>query len=361
MSCVCFDRTLWGGKAVPLISNASIGSASEVGTAEGSIISFVFEDGRKSVIEASLVEKYAVRHTTRPTPLQSVDHMHSVDFQSFLDSASDKHVDALERLALDAIILVKGCPLSDASVLEMARAIDREQHTLYGTHWHVVSKPREGPTRNIAYTSEELDLHQDLVYHESMPGLQLLHCQKFDERCTGGNSTFLDVVHAAHLFQQEFPAAFKVMCEVPAAFIKDDWERPVPAQYYYATPHFHADPASGNVVKVYWAPAFDAPLPPHPRMGEYYEAKRLFVQLIERLKTTPLFLEFKLAEGDCVIFHQSRLLHGRRRFSEPEPGSRQLHGAYVNVDAFRNAVVTRMALKGRSLDSLPLFTNGSWR
>ena len=31
---------------------------------------------------------------------------------------------------------------------------------------------------NVAYSSVQLDLHMDLVYFESPPGLQLLHCLK---------------------------------------------------------------------------------------------------------------------------------------------------------------------------------------
>ena len=29
---------------------------------------------------------------------------------------------------------------------------------------------------NVAYTSDALELHMDLVYYQSPPGLQLLHC-----------------------------------------------------------------------------------------------------------------------------------------------------------------------------------------
>ena len=33
---------------------------------------------------------------------------------------------------------------------------------------------------DIAYTPMELPLHMDLTYNESTPGLQLLHCLRFD-------------------------------------------------------------------------------------------------------------------------------------------------------------------------------------
>lgn len=60
---------------------------------------------------------------------------------------------------------------------------------------------------------------QDLVYYESPPGLQLLHCMKFDEGCAifcvmfeylfsvyisiqGGDSTFADAIQAAELLKK---------------------------------------------------------------------------------------------------------------------------------------------------------------
>jgi alpha-ketoglutarate-dependent taurine dioxygenase len=326
---------------------------------------FLFSNGKTVSVDALLCSKYAAGKSKPVTsvPLPSVEHLHRVNYASFVDTTSDAHVDALERLARDAIILIQECPPTDSTVLCAAHAIDAPMHTLYGQSWHVESAPRKGPKNNIAYTSEELDLHQDLVYHESMPGIQLLHCQKFDKRCVGGESTFLDVIHAAEMFRKSNPDDFRVLCEVPAAFMKDDLDRPVPAQYYYATPHLHCGDGGEKsaVVKVFWSPAFEAPTPPHPKLAEYFRARRNFAHAIEQLKTSPLYLVFKLKEGDCVVFHQSRLLHGRKKFSEPEAGSRRLHGAYVNVDAFRNAVVTRMGFKGRSVDSLPLFANGSWR
>jgi gamma-butyrobetaine dioxygenase len=34
---------------------------------------------------------------------------------------------------------------------------------------------------NVAYSTLGLVMHQDLVYYESPPGLQLLHCMRFDD------------------------------------------------------------------------------------------------------------------------------------------------------------------------------------
>jgi hypothetical protein len=51
-----------------------------------------------------------------------------------------------------------------------------------GTIFDVVST--DNPI-NIAYSNIALDLHQDLPYYESPPGVQLLHCLKFSPAVTG--------------------------------------------------------------------------------------------------------------------------------------------------------------------------------
>jgi hypothetical protein len=71
------------------------------------------------------------------------------------------------------------------------------------------------------YTTEALDLHMDLSYYESPPGIQMLHCLQNDTTTlVGGESTFIDVHHCAELFREEEPEHFRTLCEVPATFIK---------------------------------------------------------------------------------------------------------------------------------------------
>jgi hypothetical protein len=43
--------------------------------------------------------------------------------------------------------------------------------------------------------------------------------------------------------------------------------------------------------------------------------------------------EYRLQEGECVIFNNRRVLHGRRQF-DTATGMRWLKGAYVDTDVF---------------------------
>ncbi len=62
----------------------------------------------------------------------------------------------------------------------------------------------------------------------------------------------------------------------------------------------------------------------------FFSALKEFSSLVE--SENNLF-EYKLQEGECVIFNNRRVLHGRRQF-DTETGMRWLKGAYVDTDVF---------------------------
>jgi alpha-ketoglutarate-dependent taurine dioxygenase len=252
-----------------------------------------------------------------------------------------------------------------------------------------------------------LDLHNDLVYYQSMPGLQLLHCIKFDAAVSGGESFFADSFAAAERLRQENPVAFEVLCRVPCAFAKDDPQRDIPASYYYATPHITCDLMSGAISCVRWAPAFEIPMALGGYMplntssnksssssssekeapageiktnhatsaatslnhesdlevvNEYYEAYNEFAKVLQTIKHEQN-LFFRLKAGETVVFNQARMLHGREAFVEPTPGMRKLSGCYVNIDDFRSRCMARFACCIPEPIRVPnwTFTNGSGR
>ena len=57
---------------------------------------------------------------------------------------------------------------------------------------------------------------------------------------------------------------------------------------------------------------------------------REFAQIAESEEN---LYEHRLREGECVIFNNRRVLHGRRQF-DTTTGSRWLKGAYVDTNVF---------------------------
>lgn len=60
--------------------------------------------------------------------------------------------------------------------MKLAELIAPVQETIYGRVFDV--KVDRNPI-NIAYSNVPLGLHMDLMYYESSPGIQILHCIKY--------------------------------------------------------------------------------------------------------------------------------------------------------------------------------------
>eukprot|EP00759_Apiculatamorpha_spiralis_P056623 PhF_6_TR8272/c1_g2_i4/m.12634/K00471/E1.14.11.1; gamma-butyrobetaine dioxygenase len=239
-----------------------------------------------------------------PVPCHGFNSFYNDDkaLHAFLDASSS----TVLPCSVDAQRMTK--PFSTYAAELMLRNTPCTAH-------HGRSVVEKGPKNNIAYTGEYLDLHMDLAYFESPPGFQLLHCQRFDADVKGGDSFFMDVFHAAKVLRERNPDAFNTLCRIPASFMKDDMDRPIPAQYFFHAPHIHVCPYTNHITKVYWSPPFEAPLHvSNPVDVEaMYHARQAFWSVIEDLRKTHEF-RFKMVPGDCVVFNQVRVLHGRDAF-----------------------------------------------
>ena len=72
---------------------------------------------------------------------------------------------------------------------------------------------------------------------------------------------------------------------------------------------------------------------PGYRRGGFYAAYRAFAELTcdpAAMRTV------RLAPGDCAIFDNTRILHGRTGFTGP--GGRHLQGCYADLDGVESAV-----------------------
>ena len=356
----------------------------EVSSPLTALLRVQFSEGKVSYVPFHSIDKYVLMKpsaipwggpTSKP-PVTTAKAVHRVNYDDVMggvvtgDLESDRIkacglkrtpavYNLLRRLAADGLAVVEGCGVGEEAVKCLAAVVGgtgMPLHTMYGTHWHVQSAPVTGPKNNVAYSTTSLDLHQDLVYHESMPGVQLLHCQSFHSSVKGGLSSFLDINVWMKRFKMLHPEAYAVLTKVPAAFMKDDMEREEPAQYYYATPHIHEND-QGEFLKLFWAPAFEAPLPIRdPDVAEQYYAARgkmcdVMQELVEESSPECKAVRFQLKEGDCVMFLQGRMMHGRDAFTEESACSRRLHGAYVELESFRNKV-TSLAVEHKDEEAL---------
>jgi alpha-ketoglutarate-dependent taurine dioxygenase len=222
----------------------------------------------------------------------------------------------------------------------LARALSRQSHpmnTMYGETWTVRA---EKVPINVAFTAQDLELHNDLVYCESPPLVQVLVCTKFDQSVQGGESTFASSFGLAEEFARREPEAFATLSELPTTWEKSHLNRPRPYLLRLSRPVFETA-GDKSIVAMRWAPPFEGNLRGvrADDMDRYWNAYRRFAGLLEDVSSghVPGLLQLRMKPGDATIFSNRTILHGRRGFIA-NGGQRELVGAYVSSEEFIGAL-----------------------
>ncbi|XP_025105216.1 gamma-butyrobetaine dioxygenase-like [Pomacea canaliculata] len=232
-----------------------------------------------------------------------------------------------------------GVPAEDDMVHKVAEHIGPISSTIYGKTFDVVSTPKP---INVAYSSVALDFHMDLIYYESPPGIQFLHCLRFDDCVAGGESRFQDLFHTAERFRRNSSKHFEILTRIPATFQKIHYSRNFPVEMKYQRPIIILNQYK-EIVGVNWSPSFEGPLATEEENVEpFYAAYEAFAKAI---KNSTNILEYRLQPGDLISFNNRRILHARNGF-ELNGGMRHLKGCYVNIDHFKSQVQVFSRLSG---------------
>lgn len=226
------------------------------------------------------------------------------------------------------------------------------KETFYGTVFDVRTKPN---ANNIADTDVFLPLHQDLLYYESPPGLQLLHFIK--NKSIGGENVFADGYAAAEYVQRADPKAYNALLKIP---INYHYHRN--GHHYFQSRNLIVEDKLQSSIKwktvykeVNYSPPFQAPFEFGVATIEDFEnspniikQRELFEDFLRGFK---LFedhindpknkIKFKTHEGTCIIFDNRRAFHAREAF-DSNSGERWLKGCYLDKDTFQSKLrVTR--------------------
>jgi len=257
--------------------------------------------------------------------------------------------DMLADLEQYGIVILDGVPGTDTAVEDIGGMIGPLETTFYGRTWTVESKPQ---AENVAYTNEFLGLHQDLLYMVQPPEIQLLHCLEND--CEGGESIFSDGARAALQLQALQPIVYRTL-------------QTMTIPYHYnrnGNTYFQERPVidDGSIVpeRVNWSPPFMAPLK-HDISGAIFSARKDRVTaeyaglggpkppLSQQLTASRAFRDaldmdgqgiwqHRLQPGQCVLFNNRRVLHGRNAFDTGSGGRRRLRGTYIGYSPFQSRV-----------------------
>lgn len=272
------------------------------------------------------------------------------DYAAYMTDAAT-FWNALQALNRDGIVLLDDVPAQGPAgqpgVAAVAERIAYLRETSYGRVFDVVSVPN---AENLAYTSLGLEMHADLQYYASPPGLQLLHCVRFDEGVRGGLSRFVDGFHALRAFRTLHPDHFRTLTSAKVTYQKNDAARSLYLRRRLVDVDDWDEPTA-----IHFSPQFEGPLE-MPGGGEvlqrFYAA---YVCLANFLRDEPS-LEFRMRPGQATIFNNHRVLHARTAFQTSSPHHvRHLQGTYLDIEEFASSFKLACLSQTGSSDSVPLF------
>mmetsp|Transcript_27419 Transcript_27419/g.49821 ORF Transcript_27419/g.49821 Transcript_27419/m.49821 type:complete len:270 (-) Transcript_27419:433-1242(-) len=262
-------------------------------------------------------------------------------------------------------------PEDDLPVAKVAKAMSGgslSHESLYGNTYHI--RVCEQNCSNPAFTTSALPMpmQQDLAYYESPPGVKIIHCAMNGRAVSGGETTLIDAMAAAHRLRELRPKSFETLTQCPATFTKQGGG----ASMTYRRPHIVLSEEEGwDINAVHWSPPQEGPvcLPPG-QVERYHEAYADFERLLnggegddELCRYAQEYTwEHKLRPGEMLVFNNRRMFHGRRGFSVAEGTSfedrqRHLVACYTNIDDTLNSY--RVLLREKGAASTPILNVGN--
>lgn len=241
---------------------------------------------------------------------------------AFLNGAASDYASSLTSLAKFGLILLRNAGHMIEDTEALANKIAFVAKTFYGEMG--VVDPRASAPADSAWSNEELGPHTDGTYFDQAPGLQALH--SLEQDCVGGESTLVDGFRVAQAIQHDSPELYAALRDTvfPARFIDDG--------LHYETNINVLRHVGDRLVQVQYNCYDRAPVAQSASSEIFYKALARFHELSE---DSAFKWEFKLQEGDALIFDNWRILHGRRAFAGRV---RKMASFYIDRDAYRSAV-----------------------
>ena len=245
------------------------------------------------------------------------------DWDRFRDDAAHR-ASCLRAVLRDGFALIRGVPCRPGMVTAVAGCFGYVRETNYGRIFDVRV---EAAPSHLAYTGQALSPHTDNPYRDPVPTIQLLHCQA--SAAEGGDTILVDGFAAAARLRAIDEGSFRALAHTSVPFVIDDRSTALRA----CQPLIDLDPyvrvrgvrfsnrSSGTVRR------------PYPEVAAFYAAYRRWAGLLAHPERA---LTMRLRPGDCLIFDNTRILHGRTAFTSA--GGRHLQGCYADLDALASAL-----------------------
>lgn len=235
----------------------------------------------------------------------------------------------LKSISDNGLCLLTGVPTEHKYVMSVIEKIGPVMRNLYGEIYTV--QVTQDPI-NVAYTNEALPFHMDLSQYESPPGIQFLHCLRFDKSISGGETIFVDMMQVAENFRIQHPDEFDILSKVPCPFQRIHASRDDPVEMVTTKPIIRLN-NENEIIGITWHANLHGPLIVEEKYIEpFYKAYQLFAKAIENSPRKSV----RFQPGDLIGYNNRRVAHGRNAFDDKSGGTRFLEGGYINIDDYRS-------------------------
>ena len=192
--------------------------------------------------------------------------------------------------------------------------------TEYGVSCRVRPTP-QAKDLALSNAGESLSPHTDGSYRWGERLVQFLYAHSND--ASGGDTVLVDGFRVAADFRRQHPGEFDLLASTQVQFRQRD--RQDGYLFTQTTPLLVLDAAGGVEAICYCPKNLDWQLP-FDQVEEYYRAYRLFSGFLNDPKYQH---QFRLEQGDCLIFQNFRVLHSRSQY-DPASGDRDFETGYVD-------------------------------
>lgn len=229
----------------------------------------------------------------------------------------------IEAMLVEGVAIITEMPDSNGGLTDLAQLIGQVRPTFFGDYFDVRTHIK--PT-NSAYTASALELHTDTPAEEMAPGVQFLHCRA--NSVEGGRNLFGDGVAVANDFREKDPEGFRLLSEIDIPFFCEHDTYDMRSRQKVIELDEHGE-VSGLTISQHMADIFDLP---QDVLDDYYPA---FCRFGKMLQDDRYVMKFTLRAGECIVFDNHRIVHGRAAYSATS-GERYLRGCYTDRGEMRS-------------------------
>lgn len=262
---------------------------------DGSSYQFILELLWDTVLKSDPIEELKRISWNSPQKLQPFEYDRVIDKKN-----KSALIDCLKSYFIYGMILISHAPPEKDSIKKIAEYLS----VIQTTHLEDIFELRVKPNPiNFAEIGNDLSLHNDLVYKQKPPAIQLTHVLK--QANQGGENIYVD---GLHVIQQLSSREIELLSKFPIIFINKtqsihyQCKKPVlifDQNNTFQEIHF-------NKIKT----MFPKDLP-----NEYYAAYAKLESLLESSENSdPSYL---IPENSIVMVDNLRILHGRKKFDDP--------------------------------------------